>query len=269
MAVETKTICDKQIYDYIVDLIKGAKKSIIITSPWIYGCKHILDELDESLDKGVSLILVTRPPSENKLGEEQGKIINYLKTKGANTKVDKFLHGKVIISDDSRMIISSSNLVEKYLVTNHEIGIYTNDLNLINPCLEHLEKRIIGEKLTKLFIKEGNIQHKIWELGLSKDLKSIDLLISYLNSKNANYRRLAASALGKLAKFKPEINKSVPQLIFLLNDEKPQVRSYAAKALSRIGDSRAIPYLEGLLNDDKWYVREGAKVALNSLKRNK
>lgn len=46
---------------------------------------------------------------------------------------------------------------------------------------------------------------------------------------------MAASALGKLARFKPEIYAAVNALEGLLEDEKPQVRQYAMKTLSKIG----------------------------------
>ena len=57
----------------------------------------------------------------------------------------------------------------------------------------------------------------------------------FTTSRNGNERRLAASALGKLARFKPEVYKAVEALEGLLGDEKPQVRQYALKALARIG----------------------------------
>ena len=60
-------------------------------------------------------------------------------------------------------------------------------------------------------------------------------IIEFTRSPNGNERRLAASALGKLARFKPEIYKAVEALEGLLEDEKPQVRQYALKALTRIG----------------------------------
>ncbi|PXF53378.1 MAG: hypothetical protein C4B56_02870 [Candidatus Methanophagaceae archaeon] len=49
---------------------------------------------------------------------------------------------------------------------------------------------------------------------------------------------MVASALGKLSIFKPRIYEAVPSLIRLLDDEKPQVRQYAAKALGKIAIKR-------------------------------
>jgi len=72
-------------------------------------------------------------------------------------------------------------------------------------------------------------------LGKSNDPTVISEIIGFTRSSNGNERRLAASALGKLARFKPEIYKAVEALERLLEDEKPQVRQYALKALDRIG----------------------------------
>jgi len=72
-------------------------------------------------------------------------------------------------------------------------------------------------------------------LGKSNDPGMIPEIIEFTMSPNGNERRLAASALGKLARFKPQIYKAVKALEGLLEDEKPQVRQYALKALTRIG----------------------------------
>jgi len=72
-------------------------------------------------------------------------------------------------------------------------------------------------------------------LGKSNDPAVISEIIEFTRSSNGNERKLAASALGKLAKFKPEIYKAVEPLEGLLEDEKPQIRQYALKALDRIG----------------------------------
>jgi HEAT repeat protein len=105
-------------------------------------------------------------------------------------------------------------------------------------------------------------------LGRVKDPKDILKLIDFTKSRNANERRLAASALGKMAKLKPEIYEAVPSLIILLKDKKPQVRQYALKALSEIGDERALKYLEDIAeNDEKEYNRKSAKEAIKRLKK--
>ena len=63
------------------------------------------------------------------------------------------------------------------------------------------------------------------------------------------------------------IYEAVPSLIRLLDDEKPQVRQYAAKALGKIGSEDAIPHLKRVLNDEKPYVRNAATAAIKRIQR--
>ena len=77
--------------------------------------------------------------------------------------------------------------------------------------------------------------NRIVAFDKSNDPSVIPEIIKYTKSSNGNERRLAASALGKLARFKPEIYDAVGALEGLLEDEKPQVRQYALKALGKIG----------------------------------
>ncbi len=83
--------------------------------------------------------------------------------------------------------------------------------------------------------EKGTDISRVVALGHSDDPSVIPEVIDFTTSINGNERRLAASALGKLARFKPEIYKAVEALEGLLGDEKPQVRQYALKALARIG----------------------------------
>jgi len=102
----------------------------------------------------------------------------------------------------------------------------------------------------------------VYHLGETKNPEAIAQLIEFTKSKDVNERRLAASALRKLSRFKPEIYVACPHLIRLLSDEKPQVRQYAVKALERIKCPEAIDTLKKLLDDEKYYVRDAAKRTL-------
>jgi ATP-dependent DNA helicase DinG len=100
------------------------------------------------------------------------------------------------------------------------------------------EKKVRAGKVPRL--KKGNAERakgisEVVALGKSNDPAVISEIIGFTRSSNGNERRLAASALGKLAQFKPEIYTAVDALEKLLEDEKPQVRQYALKALDRIG----------------------------------
>lgn len=85
-------------------------------------------------------------------------------------------------------------------------------------------------------------------LGESADPAAFDELAELTRSESPRVRRLAASALGKLAGIVPA-PKVVGVLAPLLGDPHPQVRQYAAKALGACG-----VHAEGTLQDlrDLW-----------------
>ena len=260
---ETKAIFDKDIYKYIDNLIDNTKNLLVITSPWIRDCDYLLDGLSDARNRGVSTIIITRPLRQNENSYEKNKqILEDLKIRGVNVKFDSRLHGKAIISDNEQIIISSANLVGKSLLSNHEIGIWSNDKKIINDTYRYLERRVIGEDLSKKLMKLGKKRHAVYLLGESNEPSVIPKLILYTKSKDANDRRLAASALRKLGKFKPEIFRAIPALINLLKDSKPQVRQYAVQALGMIGASTVIPNLRELENDEKDYVRLAVRQAI-------
>ncbi len=106
-----------------------------------------------------------------------------------------------------------------------------------------------------------------YELGESKSKEAIPYLIAFTESPHPNERRLSASALGKLAHFKPEIYQAQDPLIHLLKDPYPQVRQYSAKALGRIGNGKVLKALKELLHDEKGYVRQAAQEAIWKLRK--
>ncbi len=134
------------------------------------------------------------------------------------------------------------------------------DVEIIMP------EEIEGEKFnTELEEEVKGTESVIFKFGESKDPKVIPRLIEFTKSKDGNERRLAASALGKLSGFTPQMLEAVPPLIELLEDENPQIRQYSAKALGKIGRRDAIPYLKQLMNDKKEYVGSAAKLAISQI----
>ncbi|PKM80196.1 MAG: hypothetical protein CVU88_04845 [Firmicutes bacterium HGW-Firmicutes-13] len=109
--------------------------------------------------------------------------------------------------------------------------------------------------------KQGNEIDTIVKAGNERNEKAVPELIEYLNAKEGNQRRLAASALGKIGN--PSAVKPLLDLIRI--EEKPQVKQYAIAALGMIGDTIALPLLEKIQSDqnEKDYVRQAAKNAKN------
>jgi len=140
----------------------------------------------------------------------------------------------------------------------------TTNLGLF-PKRDNIKFLLVDMRKGKCSIpREREGSNLVWQLGESDDPSAIPKLIEFTKSGNANERRLAASGLGKLARYKPQIYKACPHLIKLLKDEKPQVRQYAAKALGKIGYVKALPNLRELLNDKKIYVRKAAEIAIKN-----
>jgi hypothetical protein len=81
---------------------------------------------------------------------------------------------------------------------------------------------------------EKHFRERAVELGNSGDPSALPELMGLTRSPVANVRRLAASAIGKLAGL-AEAKGAVDSLQPLLRDRHPQVRQYAVKALKAHG----------------------------------
>jgi hypothetical protein len=81
---------------------------------------------------------------------------------------------------------------------------------------------------------EKQFRERAVELGNSGDPNALPELIELTHAPAANVRRLAASAIGKLAGL-ANAERAVSALVPMLRDPKPQVRQYAAKALKAYG----------------------------------
>ena len=83
-------------------------------------------------------------------------------------------------------------------------------------------------------IHEKRLAARAVEFGKAGDAASVPELLELLDTSSAQVRRLAASALGKLAGIADSAT-AVAALVPLLRDPHPQVRQYAIKALSAYG----------------------------------
>jgi hypothetical protein len=81
---------------------------------------------------------------------------------------------------------------------------------------------------------EKRLAARAVELGCAGDGKALGELAILLAKPSAEVRRLAASAIGKLAG-EAEASAAVAALLPILRDPHPQVRQYAVKALSAYG----------------------------------
>jgi hypothetical protein len=95
----------------------------------------------------------------------------------------------------------------------------------------------------------------IWILGELKDANSLPILQKAVVHKHTNIRRMAVSALGKIGD-----KASENALIRALEDENPQVVSYAVKALTKIKSERAYDKVKNIYNTTtKEYVKKASE----------
>ncbi len=111
---------------------------------------------------------------------------------------------------------------------------------------------------------EKRLAAKAAELGRSSDPEAFHPLMELVASASPLVRRLAASAIGKLAGIVPA-GPAVEVLHPLLRDEHPQVRQYAAKALGAFGVAAkdALPDLRDLYSNpvERDYVKRSVLAA--------
>ena len=111
---------------------------------------------------------------------------------------------------------------------------------------------------------ERKLAARAKELGEGAAAEALPELVGLTQSPSPLVRRIAASALGKLAGV-VDAAASVEVLLPLLGDAHPQVRQYAAKALGAYGASaeKALPALRDMLRNptELDYVKRSVKTA--------
>jgi len=111
---------------------------------------------------------------------------------------------------------------------------------------------------------EKKLAARATELGKSARVDAFDELVELVHSASPLVRRLAASALGKLAEI-VSAESAVQVLHPLLMDSHPQVRQYSAKALGAFGSAakETLPDLRDLYKNpiEKEYVKRSVLAA--------
>lgn len=117
---------------------------------------------------------------------------------------------------------------------------------------------------------ELRVCERVTALGESADAAALGELVGLTRSDSARVRRLAASALGKLAGIVPA-GSAVDALLPLLGDPHPQCRQYAAKALGAFGTaaSKALPDLRDMHKNpaEKDYVKRSVLAAGKTIRK--
>ncbi|WP_449620161.1 cardiolipin synthase [Robertmurraya sp. Marseille-Q9965] len=126
-------------------LIRDAKKSIMIGSPYFIPSKTIFEDLLNALDRGVKLTIIVPYTADHLLVKEASfRYLRPILAKGGNVYQFKngFYHAKVLLIDDEICDLGTANFDNRSFFLNHEINCYIYDSGKIEET-----KRILEEDL--------------------------------------------------------------------------------------------------------------------------
>jgi len=299
------------IEDFIRAKEQGYSNYRVVCSGWYQGL-HTLEQYDEEqsriernrhldlIDAGIELKYLPMSPTQGGKGVEVAMAVDALQV-----GVEGYIDVAVMVTGNENFIPLIRALMkygirvaivyfayetesQKRLIRLLRTCNYSLDINALEADRRHqilfynlfkrvdkIEKhpnqvaKILGdhsetEKLAKL---------TPFQLGESNKKEAIPYLIGYLSGNSSyNQRRLAASAIGKLAKIFPnDCQSAVSYLLDNLSNPAPQVRQYCLKALHSLNlpDYAIIRISEIAENDTKGYNRDIAQVILNKITKNR
>lgn len=140
-----------------IDLIKQAKESIIIGTPYFIPSKRIMEELIFALQKGIHIqILVPETSDHIFVKEASFPYFRTLLSYGADIyQYQKgFFHAKYVLIDDRILDIGTANFDKRSLFLNHEINCIIYD----PAYIAEVKKEIIidFENCSKMSLKQLN-----------------------------------------------------------------------------------------------------------------
>ena len=143
-------------YETVFQMINRAKFGITIIGYWVYDMQDFFKELNrlqEEKEGKLEIQFILDSGSKWRQRIEKNWNKKYLpklfevNKEEVKKKVVKTLHAKIIIIDDSEVLITSANLTINAMEENIEAGIWSNDKNLIEDCTKifknFIERKII------------------------------------------------------------------------------------------------------------------------------
>jgi phosphatidylserine/phosphatidylglycerophosphate/cardiolipin synthase-like enzyme len=128
---------DREILTKLLEMIGKAEKTILISSPWIWGIKEIEDKLTlVKEERNVSIRILTRRAEDDPHHEET---VRGLHKRRFSIETADHLHAKIVIVDDKELYIGSANLVAPSMKRNLEAGICTNDPRTVSQALVYFD----------------------------------------------------------------------------------------------------------------------------------
>lgn len=146
--VKNRVVADSELFYATVDLILGSKKTLVLIQPNLSRIEHLLEKLQEIKKKGAEIYIVTKPEDKD---SSHKKSLIFLENLGCKVFTDPMINGRLIIRDQDELLTSSADLSKTASDRNFDVGIRTNDKDLINKALDYAEKlmQVIDKKRKK------------------------------------------------------------------------------------------------------------------------
>ena len=128
---------DKSLNVDVIKIIEETETSLQIISPYID--MSLMNELITKKQQGIVIQIITRPTNEFK-GKAKKDAFNNLKAHlKKNHRTNEAIHSRIIISDQSKILVSSADLTLDSLRAQYNAGIITSDLQLVTKLVEYFK----------------------------------------------------------------------------------------------------------------------------------
>ena len=126
----------------LIETMMNARESILMTAYNITEIS-IIHTMEEVLKKRISISLYLYA-SETSNYHQFNDVLNYMERKYGNFRINKVkntvLHAKVLVSDNTDVIIGSANPTQKGMYSNYEIGLHLKSEEIARNIIMLLEK---------------------------------------------------------------------------------------------------------------------------------
>jgi len=134
----------------IYEMIGRAITKITIIGYWVYDMQEFFEELD-NLSKEIKIKFILNDENFEEHSSQIEKNWNgryrpqiYCLNKEKYSNYNK-LHSKIVLIDDSEVLITSANLTSTAMEENIETGIWTKDKKIINACIDIFDQFVKDE----------------------------------------------------------------------------------------------------------------------------
>jgi hypothetical protein len=140
----SEILSEKTFHDKANELIESSTSSVWMWAPWVYSnARKYLAALTAAVNRGVRVTIFIRPDAQQSLHQESTRTaLFHLHATGATIIRSHLEHRKILISDDSTVLIGSLNTLSHNPNTpTREIMVAMHGRNFVEKLYEHLETK--------------------------------------------------------------------------------------------------------------------------------